>query len=170
MTIVRDEPEPPELSLSTAALAAIALKAKAFDMLVASDDPTDGSNASDDRFLDALEDERDNPAGRELRAAIASLDVDAQAELVALVWTGRGDYDADDWAEALEAARSRHEAATWRYLTGIPLLGDYIEDGADKLGLSLADDESEAMSDPVSSDEAEAQSIARGANGADRGA
>lgn len=77
---VRDIPEPPaDFAIDRETLAFIVLKARAFDALVAPDDPSDGSDATDDRFMDALEDEADNPVGRELRDAIASLDVDARA-------------------------------------------------------------------------------------------
>jgi hypothetical protein len=147
--VIRDIPEPPnDFALDRETLAYIALKAKAFDTLVASDDPSDGSDAADDRFVDALEDEADNPVQRELRAAIASLDVDGRAALVAVVWLGRGDYDADDWREALSTARERAEGSTARYLMGIPLLGDYVEDGADKLGISLITEQEDGLGDP----------------------
>lgn len=146
---IRDEPEPPaDFAIDSERLAYLALKAKAFDALVGSDDPTDASDAQDDRFVDALEDEADNPAQSELAAAIDALDVDARASLVALVWLGRGDYEASDWEDALASARERARGSTARYLMGIPLLGDYIEEGADKLGISLAADETMGLSDP----------------------
>jgi len=145
----REDPEPPaDFAIDRDSLAYIVLKARAFDALVASDDPTDGSDAADDRFVDALEDEADNPAQREIRAAIVSLDVDARATLVALAWLGRGDYDAPEWSEALAAARERAQGSTARYLMGMPLLGDYIEEGADKLGINLTAEETAAMADP----------------------
>lgn len=145
----REDPEPPaDFAIDRESLAYIVLKARAFDALVASDDPTDGSDVADDRFVDALEDEADNPVQREIRAAIASLDVDARATLVALAWLGRGDYDAPEWSEALSAARERAQGSTARYLMGMPLLGDYIEDGADKLGINLTAEETAAMGDP----------------------
>jgi len=115
---------------------------------LAPDDPTDGSDAADDRFVDALEDETDNPTGRELRAAIAGLDVDARTTLVALAWLGRGDYDAAEWRDALAAARERGEASASRYLMGIPLLGDYLADGANALGISVAEDEALGLHNP----------------------
>ncbi len=146
---VRDDPEPPEdFPLDRETLAYIILKARAFDALVASDDPTDASAATDDRFVDALEDESDNPVGRELRAAISALDTDSRAALVALTWVGRGDYEAGEWAEAVSVARERGEASTSRYLMGIPLLGDYLADGADALGISVADDEMLGLHNP----------------------
>lgn len=141
--------EPPaDFAIDRETLAFIILKARAFDALVGADDPSDASDSVDDRFVDALEDEADNPTQRELRAAIAGLNSDACAQLVALAWLGRGDYEAAEWGEAVEAARSRAETSTARYLMGIPLLADFIEDGADKLGISLAADEVAGLADP----------------------
>jgi hypothetical protein len=145
----REIPEPPaDFALDRETLVYIALKAKAFDGLVASDDPSDGSNSADDRSMDALEDESDNPVQRELQVAIRQLSEDAKATLVALAWVGRGDYDASEWQDALVTARERGEASTARYLMGLPLLGDYLEDGADELGISLAADEAIGLGDP----------------------
>jgi hypothetical protein len=145
----RDVPEPPEdFPIDRETLAYIILKAQAFDALVAPDDTTDASNAPDDRSVDALEDEADNPTARELRAAIASLNEDARTALVALTWLGRGDYEAGEWREALAAARERAEASTARYLMGVPLLGDYLADGADALGISVAEEEVIGLHNP----------------------
>jgi hypothetical protein len=146
---IRDDPEPPEdFPVDRETLAFIILKAQAFDALVPPDDPSDGSNAPDDRAVDALEDERDNPVGRELRAKIAGLDDDSKAALVALTWIGRGDYDGGEWSDAFTAARERSEAPTTRYLMGIPLLGDLLAEGANAIGISVTDEEVEALSDP----------------------
>lgn len=146
---IRDEPEPPEdFPVDRETLAFIILKAQAFDALVAPDDPSDASDAADDRFVDALEDEPDNPVGRELRVKIAGLNDDAKAALVALTWLGRGDYDADEWSEAFAAARERSETPTTRYLMGIPLLGDLLAEGANALGISLTEEEVSALQNP----------------------
>jgi hypothetical protein len=145
----RELPEPPaDFAIDRETLAYIVLKAKAFDGLVASDDPTDASNSADDRSVDALEDEADNPVQRELNAAIRQLSADAKATLVALAWLGRGDYDASEWPEAVAAARERGEASAVRYLTGLPLLGDYIEDGAGELGINLTAEYGTGLGDP----------------------
>lgn len=146
---VRDIPEPPaDFAIDRETLAYIVLKAKAFDGLVASDDPSDASDSIDDRFVDALEDERDNPVQRELRVAIRQLSEEAKATLVALAWLGRGDYDAAEWPEALATARERGEASTARYLIGMPLLGDYLEDGANDLGINLTVEHETGFGDP----------------------
>lgn len=148
--VTRDVVEPPaDFAIDRETLAYIVLKARAYDELTAADDPDDASDAEDDRFVDALEDESDNPVGTELRAAIAGLDDDARITLVALVWLGRGDYDASEWRDALKDARERAgETPTSRYLMGIPLLGDLIADGADELGIELITEEEDGLGDP----------------------
>lgn len=149
MIIRREDPEPPpDFDIDRETLAHIVLKALAYSALVAPDDPSDASDAVDDRFVDALEDERDNPAEEELRAAISGLDVDARTTLVALAWMGRGDFEPGEWREAISAARARSQGSGARYLMGMPLLADYLSAGADALGINLSDEEYSALSDP----------------------
>ncbi|MEX0311200.1 MAG: DUF3775 domain-containing protein, partial [Tateyamaria sp.] len=40
-------------------------------------------------------------AEAELRGLIDRLDRDEQAELIAIMWVGRGSFDPEDWDEAL---------------------------------------------------------------------
>ena len=88
-----------------------------------------GSNASDDGMIDILEDRADDATGQELMEFIRSLDDDEQAELVALAWIGRGTYDAAQFDEAVAEATRAHNKRTAEYLIGLPLLGDYLEEG-----------------------------------------
>jgi hypothetical protein len=99
----------------------------------------DDSNATDDQFLSILSDRAFGPTHEEVTAFINALDDDEKAELVALAWTGRGDYAAREWRVAVAEARARREGATSTYLLGIPLLGDYLEDGLAEFGLSCDD-------------------------------
>ena len=55
---------------------------------------------------------------------------------MALAWIGRGTFDAKDWTEALRIAREQRNARTAEYLTGLPLLGDYLEEGLAAFGES----------------------------------
>jgi hypothetical protein len=71
--------------------------------------------------------------------AIEGLNEDELVELVALVWLGRGDYEAAEWGQALEAAREAHNQRTAEYLVGTPDLSDELEEGLAKLGLSIED-------------------------------
>ncbi len=119
-------------------LAYIIEKAREYDAEVPVDDgESEGSNAIDDEERQILEEEPGNPTEEELRDAIDGLNLDEREELLALMWLGRGDYDAKSWREALRDARRTVTASETEYLLGTPLLADYLEAGADLLGLSL---------------------------------
>lgn len=104
-------------------------RVRAFDGKEGVTDLDTGSNAVDDGMTDVLTDTPEDPTEEELRAFIAALNQDERATLVALVWLGRGDYDAGEWAEALATARDRSGPPTWRYLLGIPNVGDLVDEG-----------------------------------------
>ena len=90
----------------------------------------------DDWALQILADHQDDPVYAELRAAIDDLEPDQQEALVALMWLGRGDYDVDEWAGALDAAHAARNARTADYLIATPLVADYLEEGLSQLGYS----------------------------------
>ncbi len=119
----------PSLDISTAKLAFIIEKAREFDVKEADSDPDDGSNPTDDGNTDVLVDKADDPTREELLGAIRELNDDEKAQLIALAWLGRETYSLDEWAEALSTARSEHSKRAAEYLIGLPLLGDYLEDG-----------------------------------------
>ena len=77
----------------------------------------------------------------ELRDFIADLTEDDQAQLTAVMWIGRGTFDAEDLAEAVATARAEKTTPTEDYLMGEPRLADYLEAGMDALGLSPEDEE-----------------------------
>jgi Protein of unknown function (DUF3775) len=116
----------------------IVVTARAFEAQeeVVEDNP--GSNMSDDNFREVLEAYPDDPTRDELKSFIDDLNDDEQAELVALVWLGRGDYGdgSSGWSQAVKDARERRAGSTSEYLLGDPLLPDLIEEGLDRLGLS----------------------------------
>ncbi len=96
----------------------------------------DEETLSDTHSHDGLaEEENDDLSDEELRELIEDLNVDEAAELVAIAWIGRGDFDAEDFAQAVEEARERAVGPTADYLIGMPLLPDYLENGLDALDL-----------------------------------
>ena len=76
-----------------------------------------------------------------LKEYIASLNVDEKVNLVALMWVGRETYEASQLEEAKQQARAEATAPTEDYLSGIPALAEYLEDGMDALGIDVADAE-----------------------------
>ena len=126
------------LTIPLEKLAYVIEKAREFDAQVPSD-AEEGSNAADDDEREILLDTPDNPTEQELRDAIDGLGIPERQELLALMWLGRGDYDAESWSEALQQDRQTQSASETAYLLGTPLLGDYIEEGVAALGLSLED-------------------------------
>ena len=124
------------LEIPIAKVCFIIMKAREFDVKDAVTEPDPGSNPSDDKMATVLEDHTDDPVVEELTSLINSLNEDEQIDLVALAWLGRDDYTADDWPSVRQEAGRAHNEKTANYLLGMPLLGDYLEEGLDLLGHS----------------------------------
>jgi hypothetical protein len=124
-----------ELTVNPQAVSFIIEKAREFDAKVEPDDPESGSNPSDDRGIEILEDFADDPTLEELKGAIEGLNDDESRDLVAIMWTGRGDYDKNQWNEAKAQANTIPAPDRSRYLIGTPMLADYLEQGLDELDI-----------------------------------
>jgi hypothetical protein len=99
----------------------------------------DGSNAADDGERSILTDAAWSSIHAEFVEYVADLDEDETAALVALLWIGRGDFEAREWEDAVAQARERRETPTATYLLGEPLLPDYLEDALSAFGQSCRD-------------------------------
>ena len=99
----------------------------------------EASDPADEGERGMLTDAAGGSIRRELVEFIKDLDVDEAAALVALAWIGRGDFGADDWRRAVAAANERAVAPTWKYLLGMALLPDYLEDALSAFGRSCED-------------------------------
>lgn len=126
----------PSLTLSPDTAFAIVQKARQFDVKVDQTDPDSGSNPTDDTSVDALEFGAADDTLHELTSVIRDLNDDEQRDLIALIWVGRGDFTLDEWAEARTAAMDVSRARVPRYVTGIPLVSDYLEDALSQFNLS----------------------------------
>jgi len=129
-----------ELGIAADKVCYIIVKARQFDVKEGVSDPNSGSDAPDDGYRDVLEDNPEDPVYRELAGFISALDIEEQLNLVALAWLGRGTYDKADWREALATARQEHNNRTAQYLLGLPLLGDYLEEGLSQFGRGCSDE------------------------------
>lgn len=79
------------------------------------------------------------PDSQQLRNYISGLNDDEKVSLVALMWIGRESFDASEIEEAKDTARAEATAPTEDYLSGIPSLPNYLEDGLDALGIDVSE-------------------------------
>jgi hypothetical protein len=129
-----DENSP--LSVSPEKVCFLIVKAREFDAKDMVTEPDPASNPSDDQEAAVLEDHRDDPVVQEISAFIDALTEDEQIDLVTLTWLGRDDYTAADWDSVREEAARAHNRRTAAYLLGIPMVGDFLEEGLSMMGYS----------------------------------
>ena len=127
------------LTIPLSTLGWIIVKAREFD---GKDVDTDDLGDDSDNPMGVLEDRADDPTFDELTSWISDLNDSQKAELVAIFWLGRDDGDAADFAGLLAEAQSQQGKSTARYLLGSPLLGDYLEEGLERLGIDTSEIES----------------------------
>ena len=128
-----------KLTISPEKVCFVIIKAREFDAKEEVSEPDPGSNPSDDKDVEILEDYLDDPVVEEITSFVNSLSVDEQVDLVTLMWLGREDYTAADWDSVREEAASAHNDRTAEYLLGTPNLGDLLEEGLSMLGYSCED-------------------------------
>ena len=129
-----------ELSIDPDVVCFIVIKAREYDAMVQMEELDDGDNPADDDERSALL-ETDNATREEIVGALESLTLDQRAELVALLRIGRGDYEADDWDDAVATARDRPEMRRADSLLSVPMLADYLEEGLSRFGHTCAETE-----------------------------
>ncbi len=133
------------LEIAPEKVAHIVIKAREYDSKVATWDNSAKAGDAEEEPDSILEDFSNDPTRAELVTFINGLNDDEQAHLVALAWIGRGTFGPEDLDEAVETARNERVNSTSQYLIGMPLLADYLEEGLDKLGISVADAESDIL-------------------------
>lgn len=127
------------LSITTRKVAHVAIRAREIEAKVGRwDGPGDSADADT-----ILESRRGDATSGELRAFIRRLNDDEKAELVAIMWIGRGTFEPEELVEAIETAKQEATAPTEKYLLGIPLLSDFLEEGLEKLGIDSSEEEDE---------------------------
>ena len=100
------------LEISSDKVAFVILKAREFDADEAiSDESSSAINTKDDAGP-ILEDRSSDTTLSEVSQFIAGLNEDEQADLVALVWIGRGTYSAEEFEEAFEMAKAELTSPT----------------------------------------------------------
>jgi hypothetical protein len=126
----------PELTISAPQVEFLIAKAREFDVKEGATDPDAGSNGADDRMIDVLTDDGNDPVAWEISSFVMALSDDEQIDLVALLRLGRGDVTPQEWRDLrAEVARNYNRGTAVRYLLGQPMLGDFLAEGLEELGL-----------------------------------
>jgi hypothetical protein len=137
----------PPLAVSTDKVCFVIVKAREFDAKDVVTEPDPASNPSDDNMIEVLEDHGDDPVQQEITGFVDAMTEDEQVDLVALAWLGRGDGTLEEWADLRSEAQRSHNNRTASYLLGMPLLGDYLEEGLSQFGRSCNDTDIEPADD-----------------------
>lgn len=126
----------PELTISAPQVEFLITKAREFDVKEGATDPDAGSNGTDDGMIDVLSDQGDDAVASEIAGFLKALSDDEQIDLVALLRLGRGDVTPEEWRHLrAEVTRNYNRGTTVRYLLGQPMLGDFLAEGLEELGL-----------------------------------
>jgi hypothetical protein len=104
------------------------------EQVVITEDPMNPSD--DDWAMQVLADHADDMTFQAARANINDLEPDQQVQIVALMWLGRGDYEVEEWQDAVQAAQDAWTENTAEYLFAHPYLADHLLEGLDMLGYS----------------------------------
>lgn len=125
-----------ELSIDPDYLRHLIVKVRSFMAKEETDLPDDGSNPIDDEMPPgALQDEEGDLSREEVIEEIQGLTPRQRAELVALMWLGRGDGEPEEWNDLVARAFERREVPTENYLLDHPLLAEHWLDGMERLNL-----------------------------------
>lgn len=133
------------LEIAPEKVAHVIIKAREYAAKVGAWNASPGEGDAEEDPEAILEDFANDPTREELAGFIAALNDDEQVHLVALAWIGRGTFEADELDEAVDTAQHEKVNSTARYLLGMPLLADYLEEGLEKLGYSVEDVESDVL-------------------------
>jgi hypothetical protein len=101
--------------------------------------PDSPSSPSEDWALQILADHSDDYSLREMTDAVGEMSQRQRAELIAIMWIGRGDYSVDEWESAVDDAIGDYSLRAAAYLLAHPMLPDHLEEGLIALGYSCQD-------------------------------
>lgn len=127
-----------DLGISLEVVATVVDHARALQGKEETEPEQAGEDANSEAAL--LQETPDDMTEAALRVFLSELNEDEQASLIALAWTGRGDYGPEEWDEARGMAGERNDGRdVGDYLLGMDNLGDLLAEGVAVFGLSIED-------------------------------
>ncbi len=101
--------------------------------------PDTPGGPAEDWALQVLADHSGDYTLAEFKDSIAEMSQRQRAELIALMWLGRGDYGIADWEQAVDDAIGDHSVRAAAYLLAHPMVSDDLEEGLIAHGYSCED-------------------------------
>lgn len=92
------------------------------------------NSPADDWGRQILADHIDDHSYQEMAYAINDLEPDQAAEVLSLMWLGRGDYEPDEWRNAVQDAKDMWDLHTVSNMIATPLVADYLAEGLELMG------------------------------------
>jgi hypothetical protein len=121
---------------SICALIEMAREFQSKEQVVLPDDP---SSPTEEWALQVLADHSEDYSVQAMTEAIGEMSQRQRAELVALMWLGRGDYEVEEWDSAVNDALGDYSMKAASYLLAHPMVSDNLEEGLLALGYSCQD-------------------------------
>ncbi|WP_051929149.1 DUF3775 domain-containing protein [Thermopetrobacter sp. TC1] len=124
-------------------VAQVIVRAREIDARVGAWDEVDRTHPDEGSAEAVLEALRNDPSRMALVSFLNEMRPEELAELVALMWIGRGSFEPEEWREAVDTALEDYAlpGTCARYLLREPLLADYLEEGLERMGYSIEDAE-----------------------------
>lgn len=86
--------------------------------------------------LQILADHQNDLTVKEIVSTISDLEPDQQVDLLALMYLGRGDYNAEEWDEAIQEAKINWRPNLVKTFLENPQVSDFWEEGLSMLNYS----------------------------------
>ena len=100
----------------------------------------DKTSSGDDSPLKFMEEDGGgDPIRQQMVEFVGGLNVDEQVDLLALIYLGRGDFELDEWDDALVEAGDRIGAGDADFMIGNRALPAYLGDALDAFGKTCPD-------------------------------
>ena len=90
--------------------------------------PETPGSPTEDWALQTLASHAEDPAVAEFNGIVEDMSERQRAELVALLWLGRGDVSLEDWEVAVDDAIGDYSLNAASYVLAHPLVSDYLEE------------------------------------------
>jgi hypothetical protein len=97
--------------------------------------PQEQDSPSEDWALQVLADHGNDYNVGEFRSIVSDFSERQRAELVALMWLGRGDFSVEEWEQAVDEALGDFSVRAAEYVLAHPMVSDDLQEGMIALGL-----------------------------------